>query len=176
MKRTPLARVSPRRAAKRRTAAQKKALRPERYCASPEHPRCIRPVVRLGMCGTHSKEHLDRLLRRVIVKPETGCEMVAWHADRFPCRGGVQVCHLAAGRAYLVVRWEVGNVLPGCAAINLWAEDHPLEWTAMLRDWLGVTAVDAIVARALSGEKPDYDAIHADLHSRLGEREEERAA
>ena len=156
--RTPLVRKrkSPRRAL---TARARKKLAPERYCGN---PRCYRAPVHIGRCGTHADEHLDRLVRSLVINPiwqhERHCPIYAWHRDLFPCGGPVQLNH-GIPREYRLVRWDLDNVMAGCRDVNLWASRHPEEWGQMLRDWWGEEKYERLRRLAISGVKPDYAAI-----------------
>jgi hypothetical protein len=153
-----IARVSSRRKAKRLTMSQKKALHPERYCAK---NRCYTPPKHIGRCTTHAKEHLDALMRSIVVTSDE-CEAAAWHKDLFACGGPIQVNH-GVERERLLTRWRLDNVLAGCQSLNVWAFHHRREWDRMLKDWWGVEKFNELEDLALSGAKPDYEAAEAAL-------------
>lgn len=164
----PIARVSARKPAKRKTASQKKAIRPASYCADPLHVRCYKQPVHFGYCGTHADAHMNVLLRRVVVLPGSACEGADWHAEMFSCRGDIQVNHLLSRGNYLV-RWHLGNVMPGCAKLNEWAHYNKDRWARMIRDWRGPDFYKAIEDIAFSKAKPDWETAHRELHAALSE-------
>lgn len=153
--------------------AARKKFRPEAYCC---FRGCYKPVQHIGMCRAHANAHLHGLVRLLVVPNEfTTCEAAAWHAFMWPCAGPIQVNHII-DREYLLVAWDLDNVLPGCSKLNKWAHFKKQAWARMVKDWRGQAAYRMLEDRAFSGAKPDYDAIHDDLHQRLGQECERRAA
>jgi hypothetical protein len=161
--------ANPKRKTIRLTDAAKKKLRPERYCSDTEHSRCYKTPVHFSMCRPHADEHMNKLLRRIVV-PNEGvvCEAAAWHAHLFRCSSDIQVNHVFR-RGRMLTRWMLDNVIAGCSALNTWAYHHEDYWHHLYRNWRGDAAYKALEAIAFGKAKVDWDEPHRALHARLGE-------
>ena len=147
-----IARISPRRKAKRKTLAEKKKLRPASYCSE---SRCRRAALHIGRCGTHATALLDGMFSRLIRERDGKCERCGT-TERLQC------AHVHS-RRYMNTRWNLLNAMALCVGCHKWQTERVLEGQDFFIDRLGVHAYAELRRMALSNERPDYERVLASL-------------
>lgn len=116
----------------------------------------------LGLCRKHATAKADELWGRLIRKD--GCEID--HAKYLRCGGRIEACH-GFSRGYRAIRWSLLNGWSGCAAVNYFADTHPLQWDQWLRDQWGMDVYEQMRQAALNGREPDLAEVIGDFEERL---------
>ena len=120
--------------------------------------------------------------KRVKPKKKTGKRALAAQCDKlfsqvvrlggycFNCGSNefIQCAH-GISRRYRAVRWDQRNAWPLCRKCHVFFTHRPLEWDEwLLKEW-GTERYMEMRNLALSGERPDLEAIAADLKERLAQ-------
>lgn len=125
-------------------------------------PRCSRRGCKLaaslpsGLCRKHLKAECDRLFS-LRIRARGHCE-----SRRDTHAGNLQCAH-GFSRRYLAVRWNEFNAWSFCAGCHIFYTHHPLEWDDWLAERWGAALYGVMKTMALSGERPDLEAVYADL-------------
>ena len=127
-----------------------------------------------GMCLSHAKAESARLWSRLV---RTGqCDLADWHRSLgVKCGGPICGCHGFGKGAYPSVRYELWNGFSGCSGINVWTEDHPLEWDDYLRATWG-PLYEERRQLALAVRKYDLGEAIATLSTQLSEVKRQKEA